>query len=113
MINLPKSFFGAVEVSYLGFWLTHQGITPGMDKQKGMADAKPNNNVHEVRQFLCLCNFFRGHVWNSAMFLIQFRLKMYNAKGSRSRRMDFPDQGVDAQWNPSQLCTFVTSVINI
>jgi hypothetical protein len=56
-INLPKSFFGAVEVSYLGFRLTPQGITPGTDKLKA---------VHEVRQFLGLCNFFRGHVRNFA-----------------------------------------------
>jgi hypothetical protein len=31
-----------------------------------MADAKPSNDVHEVRQFLGLCNFFRGHVQNFA-----------------------------------------------
>ncbi len=65
-INLPKSFFGAVEVSYLGFRLTPQGITPGTDKLKAVADAKPPNDVHEVRQFLGLCNFFRGHVRNFA-----------------------------------------------
>ena len=65
-INLPKSFFGAVEVSYLGFRLTPQGITPGTDKLKAVADAKAPNDVHEVRQFLGLCNFFRGHVRNFA-----------------------------------------------
>jgi hypothetical protein len=61
-INLQKSFFEAVEVSYLGFRLTPQGITPGNDKLKAMAEARPPNDVHEVRQFLGLCNFFRGHV---------------------------------------------------
>jgi hypothetical protein len=61
-INLPKSVFGAVKVSYLGFRLTPQGITPGTNKLKAM----PPNNVHEVRQFLGLCNFFRGHVQNFA-----------------------------------------------
>ncbi len=65
-INLPKSSFRAVEVSYLGFRLTPQGITQGTDKLKAVADAKPPNDVHEVRQFLGLCNFFRGHVRNFA-----------------------------------------------
>jgi hypothetical protein len=51
-INLPKSFFGAVEVSYLGFRLTPQGITLGTDKLKAMADAMPPNNVHKVRQLI-------------------------------------------------------------
>jgi hypothetical protein len=48
---LPKSFFGAVEVSYLGYGLTPQGITQGINKLKVLADTKPPNNVHhEVRQ---------------------------------------------------------------
>ena len=65
-INLPKSFFGATDVSYLGFKLTPDGIKPGTDKLKAVAAALPPKNIHEVRQFLGLCNFFRGHVRNFA-----------------------------------------------
>ena len=65
-INLPKSFFGATEVSYLGFKLTPEGIKPGTDKLKAVAGTPPPNDIHEVRQFLGLCNFFRGHVRNFA-----------------------------------------------
>jgi len=65
-INLPKSFFGAEEVSYLGFKLTPEGIKPGSGKLKAVAAAKPPNDIHEVRGFLGLCNFFRGHVRNFA-----------------------------------------------
>ena len=65
-INLPKSFLRAVEVSYLEFRLTPQGITPGTDNLEAVANARPPNDVHEVRQFLSLCNFFRGHVRNFA-----------------------------------------------
>jgi hypothetical protein len=65
-INLSKSFFGATEVSYLGFKLTPDGIKPGADKLKAVAAAKPPNNITEVRAFLGLCNFFRGHVRNFA-----------------------------------------------
>ena len=63
-INLPKSFFGAVEVSYLGFKLTPTGIKPGTDKLKAVEKALPPKDIHEVRQFMGLCNFFRGHVEN-------------------------------------------------
>ncbi|MGV0994312.1 MAG: reverse transcriptase domain-containing protein, partial [Mycobacterium sp.] len=65
-INLPKSFFGCEEVSYLGFRLTPDGIKPGIDKLKAVKNALPPNDVHEVRQFLGLCNFFRGHIRNFA-----------------------------------------------
>ncbi len=65
-INLQKCFFGSKEVSYLGFWLTKQSILPGTDKLKSVKNTPPPANVHEVRQFLGLCNFFRCHVQNFA-----------------------------------------------
>ncbi len=65
-INLQKCVFGSKEVSYLGFRLTEEGIKPGIDKLKAVKNAPPPSNVHEVHQFLGLCNFFRGHVCNFA-----------------------------------------------
>jgi hypothetical protein len=57
-INLQKCVFGSKEVSYLGFRLTEEGIKPGTDKLKAVKNAPPPSSVHEVRQFLGLCNFF-------------------------------------------------------
>ncbi len=57
-INLQKFVFGSKEVSYLGFRLTEEDIKPGTDKLKGVKNAPPPSNVHKVRQFLGLCNFF-------------------------------------------------------
>ena len=63
-VNLKKCNFGSTNVSYLGFRLTPEGILPGLDKLQAVRDAKPPTNVHQVRQFLGLCNFFRAHVRN-------------------------------------------------
>jgi hypothetical protein len=57
-INLQKCVFGIKEVSYLGFYLTEEGIKPSMDKLKAVKNASLPSSVHEVRQFLGLCNFF-------------------------------------------------------
>jgi hypothetical protein len=57
-INLQKCVFGIKEVSYLGFWLTEEGIKPSMDKLKAVKNAALPSSVHEVRQFLGLCNVF-------------------------------------------------------
>jgi hypothetical protein len=65
-IRLEKCKFGSHDVMYLGFHLTKDGIKPGVDKLKAVKEAKPPANVHEVRQFLGLCNFFRSHVRNFA-----------------------------------------------
>ena len=64
--NLKKCVFGSKDVAYLGFRLTPEGIRPGVDKAKVIERAQPPKNVHEVRQFLGLCNFFRSHVRNFA-----------------------------------------------
>ena len=58
--------FRQQNVSYLGFRLTEKGIIPGSDKLKVIQDVAPPSNIHEVRQFLGLCNFFRNHVKNYA-----------------------------------------------
>ena len=65
-VNLEKCHFGCKKVAYLGFHLTEEGIKPGSDKLKTVAAANPPTNVHEIRQFLGLCNFFRTHVRNFA-----------------------------------------------
>ena len=65
-VNLNKCVFGSKEVMYLGFHLTESGIKPGIDKLKAVKQTLPPKNVHEIRQFLGLCNFFRNHVRNFA-----------------------------------------------
>ena len=65
-INLQKCFFGSRNVAYLGFRLTEEGVKPGTDKLKAVSKATPPASVHEIRQFLGLCNFFRTHVRNFA-----------------------------------------------
>jgi len=61
-LNLSKCFFGANNVSYLGYRLTPTGILPGSDKLLAIRNAKPPTSLSEVRAFLGLCNFFRSHV---------------------------------------------------
>jgi hypothetical protein len=58
--NLDKCVFGNKEVSYLnsyfGFTLTPE---PGKNKFKAIKDAKPPNNIKNIRSFVGLCTFFR------------------------------------------------------
>ncbi len=77
-INLPKSFFGATEVSYLRLKLTPDGIKPGADKLIAVAAAKPPNDITEARAFLGLCNFFRGHVRNFTQMAAPLKLLTTN-----------------------------------
>ncbi len=75
---MPKSFFGATEVSYLGFKLSPEGIKPGADKLKAVAAAPLPNDISEVSDFLGLCNLFLGHVRNFAQLAALLNLLTTN-----------------------------------
>ncbi len=64
--KISECEFGSNNVSYLGYRLTPLGILQGADKLKAVRNSKPPKNLHEVRQFMGLCNFFRSHVRNFA-----------------------------------------------
>jgi hypothetical protein len=66
-LNIEKCEFGSENVTYLGFRLTPQGIFPGTDKLAAVKNATPPTNVHQVRQFLGLANFFRTHIRNFSL----------------------------------------------
>ena len=93
-VNLKKCEFGSQSVSYLGFRLTPEGIKPGMDKLKAVGQTSPPASVKEVRQFLGLCNFFRGHVKNFA--LITHPLTKLTCKESPWKRGPLPPEALKA-----------------
>jgi hypothetical protein len=86
--NLNKCKFGSNNVSYLGYRLTPPGILPGADKLKAEQNSEQPKNVHEVRQFMGLGNFFGSHVncqininWNK---LERWRFARRMSKGIQS-----------------------------
>jgi hypothetical protein len=60
-VNLEKCYFGHTEVSYLGFVLTTQGITPGKDKLKAIKD-KTTNRYESSQIFYRIMQFFCTHI---------------------------------------------------
>jgi hypothetical protein len=61
-VNLKNCEFGVDNLSYLGYRLTPDGILPGSDKLKSFQDSETPKTVHQVRQFMGLCTFFRSHI---------------------------------------------------
>jgi hypothetical protein len=56
-VNQKKWEFGADNVGYLSYRLTPEGILPGSDTLKAVHDSEPPKMVHQVKQFMGLCNF--------------------------------------------------------
>ncbi len=65
-LNIEKCFFSNIELSYLGFVLTPEGIKPGRDKLRAIKAAQLPTNMKAVKSFIGLCNFFRTHIKNFA-----------------------------------------------
>ena len=93
-VNLKKCVFGDQNVAYLGFRLTPQGIKPGSDKLKAVKDCPPPTTVKQVRAFLGLCNFFRGHVKNFA--IISSALTKLTCQDSTWKRGPLPQPALQA-----------------
>ena len=70
----------------------------GSDKLKAVQDSKPPKTVHQVRQFIGLCNFFRSHIRNFAQ--IGAPLYKLTSKDTKWKNGDLP---------PDYLTAFNTS----
>ena len=61
-LNVTKCSFGQIEVAYLGFTLTPDGILPGKDKSAAIKSFPPPTTKCQVREFVGLCNYFRQSI---------------------------------------------------
>jgi hypothetical protein len=66
-LNIKKCFFGRTSVTYLGYNISAEGISPNKDKVKAIRDMNPPNTLRRVKEFLGLTNYFRSMVPNFSM----------------------------------------------
>ena len=57
--NVAKSSFGALQVNYLGYTLSGDGIAPEKEKLQAVWDFQAPTSVKQIREFVGLCNYFR------------------------------------------------------
>lgn len=58
-LNMKKCSFLKSEIMFLGHEISAEGIKPGNHKVEAVANFKTPSNLHELRQFLGLCSYFR------------------------------------------------------
>jgi Reverse transcriptase (RNA-dependent DNA polymerase) len=57
-INGNKSFFAKIELEYLGYWITCDGIKPLPDKVKAILAIDTPKNRKELRSFIGIINYY-------------------------------------------------------
>ena len=62
--NLTKCVFGATDVTYLGYKISSQGVSPANDKVQAIKAFQAPTTMKEVRAFIGFCNYFRRMIPN-------------------------------------------------
>jgi transposase InsO family protein len=58
-INVKKSFFARVELEYLGYWITRDGIQPTTKKIDAITNLEAPKTRRELRHFIGMVNYYR------------------------------------------------------
>ncbi len=58
-VNAEKSTFCALEIEYLGYILTRDGIKPQSNNVQAILVIQPSTNVKELRHFLGMVQYYR------------------------------------------------------
>ena len=58
-VNAAKSTFCALEIEYLGYVLTRDGIKPQSNKVQAILAIKPPTGVRQLRHFLGMVQYYR------------------------------------------------------
>ncbi|UYV68821.1 hypothetical protein LAZ67_6001031 [Cordylochernes scorpioides] len=105
-----KCEFGRREVEFLGYVISTGGLKPGPRKIKAIEEFPEPKNVHDIRRFLRLTNFFRRFVKDFARKAeplsrltkkgTQFEWKEEQRKSFGGLRNDLVEYPVLAHYNP-------------
>lgn len=66
-LNMNKCSFLQNKITYLGHEISSNGIQPGESKLAAVSHFPTPSNVHEIRQFIGLCSYFRKFIKNFAI----------------------------------------------
>lgn len=69
VLNKNKCRFFQESVTYLGFIIDRNGVHKSPEKVSAMINCKPPSNVHELKSFLGLVNYYRMFVPNASTIL--------------------------------------------
>ncbi|UYV60333.1 hypothetical protein LAZ67_1000859 [Cordylochernes scorpioides] len=105
-----KCEFGRREVEFLGYVISTGGLKPGPRKIKAIEEFQEPKNVHDIRRFLGLTNFFRRFVKDFARKAeplsrltkkgSQFEWKEEQRRSFGGLRKDLVEYPVLAHYNP-------------
>jgi len=79
-INLKKCDFFKNKINFLGYQISHNKIEPIPEKIHNITKLQPPRNVHEIRRFLGMINFYHDCIPHCSELLADFNEQIKNKK---------------------------------
>ena len=85
-INVAKSSFGQIELTFFGHKITAKGVLPLPEKVSVIKQFPKPSSVTQLRRFLGLINFYHRFILNCAHLLHPLHLFLNNLPKFRSKQ---------------------------
>ena len=85
-LNVDKCSFGKAELSFLGHWVSQEGIKPLREKVQAIVDYPAPTSLKKLRRFLGMVNHYRRFIKDCAALLTPLEAllaKLLKSKGNR------------------------------
>lgn len=82
-INPAKCVFAKRELTFLGYYVSPEGIKPPEEKIKVISDYPRPKNVEELRRFLGMINYYRENIPNAAAIQAPLHIYLHNTHSKK------------------------------
>ena len=86
-LNVDKCLFGRAELSFLGHWVSREGIQPLSEKVQAIVDFPAPTSLKKLRRFLGMVNHYRRFLKGCAALIAPLealQAKLLRSKGNRA-----------------------------
>lgn len=95
-LNISKCAFGQNTVTFLGYKVNQEGITPLPEKVQTIQEYPRPTNITELRRFLGMVNFYRRSLPHAATVQKELNNYLHGAKKNDKRPIDWTTAGIKA-----------------
>ncbi|GFU49661.1 hypothetical protein NPIL_446831 [Nephila pilipes] len=92
IINISKSVFGVQEIEFLGYLISKEGSRPLPEKVQAIINYKKPENLHDLRTFLGMINFYRRYLKDAAKTQTLLYDYLIRAKKRDTRKIQRSDE---------------------
>lgn len=112
LINTSKCHFGQPKITFLGFSVSSEGISPLESKTQAILDFPTPKNTKELRRFLGTLNFYRRFIPEAAKKQAPLNSLLVGMQGKTSKPINLTSEQVEAFENCKSSISHATLLVH-